>query len=111
MKLTTADIAPRIGAPGHRSGDMFDAILHFLDDAGDRMERVYMLERRDGFADFADTDVRVLIYERTSAAAAMLRDMLCRAWAESGTAPVDVRPSPIDFDNPRFNPETGSAPD
>ena len=43
-------IAPRIGAPGHRDGDMFDAILAFLDQAGDRMEYVYQLEKRDGFA-------------------------------------------------------------
>lgn len=111
MKLTTSDITPRIGAPSHRKGDMFDAILAFLDDAGDRMERVYSLEKRDGFANFADKDVRALVYAQTTAGAAMLRDMLCRAWTESAAAPVETRPSPIDFANPRFNPETGSAPD
>ncbi|WP_025293296.1 hypothetical protein [Sphingomonas sanxanigenens] len=111
MKLTAADIQPRIGAPGHRSGDMFDAVLAFLDEAGDRMETVYMLEKRDGFARFDDKDVRALIHERTAAGAAMLRDMLCRAWAESATPPAKIVPSPIDFANPRFNPETGSAPD
>ena len=111
MKLTVADIAPRIGAPGHRSGDMFDAVLAFLDTSGDAMERVYVLEKRNGFADFADRDVRALIYDRTAAGAAMLRDMLCRAWTESAAAPAEVTPSPIDFANPRFNPETGSAPD
>lgn len=111
MNLTVTDIAPRIGAPGHRSGDMFDAVLAFLDEAGDKMETVYELEKRDGFTNFADRDVRALIYERTAAGASMLRDMLCRAWAESANPPAKVEPSPLDFTNPRFNPETGSAPD
>jgi hypothetical protein len=111
MKLTVKDIAPHIGAPGHRSGDMFDAVLAFLDEAGDKVGAVYTLEKRNGFADFADKDVRAMVYERTAAGAAMLRDMLCRAWAESANPPVKVTPSPLDFTNPRFNPETGSAPD
>lgn len=107
--LTPTDIMPRIGAVAHRDGDMFDAVLRFLDQSGDRMEAVYRLEKRDGFRNTADTDVRALIYERTAAGAAMLRDMLCRAWAESATPPAKVSPSPLDFANPRFNPETGSA--
>jgi hypothetical protein len=111
MKLTVKDIAPHISAPGHRSGDMFDAVLAFLDEAGDKVGAVYTLEKRNGFADFADKDVRAMVYERTAAGAAMLRDMLCRAWAESANPPVKVTPSPLDFTNPRFNPETGSAPD
>lgn len=110
MGLTVADIVPRIGAPGHRQDDMFDAVLAFLDEAGDKVETVYRLEKRDGFGNPADPDVRALIYERTAAGAAMLRDMLCRAWAESALPPARVTPSPLDFSNPRFNPETGSAP-
>lgn len=109
--LTVSDIAPRIGAPRLRSGDVFDAVLAFLDAAGDKMETVYKLERRAGFGDYADKDVRELVYTQTAAGAAMLRDMLCRAWIESASPPATVTPSPIDFDNPRFNPETGSAPD
>lgn len=111
MKLTVQDIAPRIGAPGHRSGDMFTGVLAFLDTTGDKMETVYKLEQRAGFADYADKDVRELVYTQTAAGAAMLRDMLCRAWAESAAPSAKVEPSPIDFANPRFNPETGSAPD
>jgi hypothetical protein len=108
--LSAADIAPRIGAPAHQRGDMFTAVLGFLDQSGDRMERVYQLEKRDGFANAADTDVRALVYERTAAGAAMLRDMLCRAWAESAVPPAKVSPAPLDFSNPQFDPETGSAP-
>lgn len=111
MGLTVKDIAPRIGAPGHRTGDMFNAVLAFLDEAGDKMEVVYKLEKRDGFTNYADKDVRALVYERTAAGAAMLRDMLSRAWAESAALPAKVVPSPLDFANPGFNPETGSASD
>jgi hypothetical protein len=109
--LTVRDIAPRIGAPGHRSGDMFDAVLAFLDNAGDQVETVYKLEKRNGFAYFADRDVRELVYTQTAKGAAMLRDMLCRAWAESASAPAKIVPSPLDPANSAFNPETGSAPD
>lgn len=108
--LAVADIAPRIGAPGRRTGDMFDAVLAFLDATGDKMETVYQLEKRAGFADYADKDVRELVYAQTAAGATMLRDMLCRAWAESALAPAEITPGPLDFANPRFNPETGSAP-
>jgi hypothetical protein len=111
MGLTTQDIAGRIGAPGHRSGDMFDAVLAFLDDTASRMETVYILEKRDGFTNFADKDARELVYRQTAAGATMLRDMLCRAWEESAHKPETVEPSPLDPKNPRFNPETGSAPD
>ncbi len=111
MQLTVADIAPRIGAPGRTSGDMFEAVLAYLNASGDKVGEVFALEKRDGFADFSDQKVREMIYERTAAGAAMLRDMLCRAWAESATPPARVDPSPLDFANPAFNPETGSAPD
>ncbi len=107
--LKATDILPRIGAPAHEQGDMFDAVLRFLDQSGDRMETVYRLEKRDGFRNAADPDVRALVYERAAAGAAMLRDMLCRAWAESASPPARVSPSPLDFANPRFNPETGSV--
>lgn len=110
MKLTVTDIAPRLGTPGHREGDMFDAVLAYLDKAGDKMETVYKLEKRDGFTNFADRDTRELVYTQTAAGAAMLRDMICRAWAESAAPPAKVVPAPLDFANPRFNPETGSAP-
>ncbi|MEJ2409668.1 MAG: hypothetical protein P8Y48_10100 [Novosphingobium sp.] len=79
MGLAVKDIAPRIGALGHSGGDMFDK------------------------------DVRELIYAQTAQGATMLRDMLCRAWAESARPMPEFSPSPIDFANPAFNPETGSA--
>ena len=110
MALTAKDIGPRIGAPGHRQGDMFDAVLAFLDDAASRMEYVYILEKRDRFANFKDKDVRELVILQASKGAAMLRDMICRAWAESAIRPVPLSPSPLDPANPAYDPETGSAP-
>lgn len=109
--LTTQDIAPRLGKPGHKTGDMFEGVLAFLDEAASKLDLVYTLEKRDGFANHADKDVREIVYQRTAAGASMLRDMICRAWAESGVTPAPVEPSPLDEKNPRYNPETGSAPD
>ena len=63
-----------------------------------------------GFADSNDREVRALVYERTAAGAAMLRDMLQRAWTESARPPAQITPAPLDFSNPAFNPATGSAP-
>jgi hypothetical protein len=108
--LTAKDVAAHIGTPGHRDGDMFDAVLSYLDDAASKMETVYALEKRDGFANYADRDVRELVYQQVAAGATMLRDMICRAWTESASRPAPVGPSPLDPANPRFNPETGSAP-
>ncbi|MEW9856503.1 nuclease [Novosphingobium sp. M1R2S20] len=108
--LTAADILPRMGAPARQRGDMFDLVLAYLEESGDKVAAVYRLEQRDGFADAADRDVREMVYERAAAGAAMLRDMLCRAWVESANPPADVKPAPLDFDNPAFNSATGSAP-
>jgi hypothetical protein len=110
IALDPKDIAGRIGAPGHRQGDLFDAVLAFLDEAAGKMETVYQLEKRSGFADAKDKDVRDLVYARTAAGATMLRDMIYRAWLESATPPATVTPSPLDPTNPSYNPETGSAP-
>lgn len=110
IELTPDDILPRMGARGRTDGDMFDLVLAFLDESGDLIHDVYRLELRDGFADFADADVQEMVYSRTAAGAAMLRDMLCRAWDESAHPPAVVEPAPLDFDNPAFNPATGSAP-
>ncbi|GAM07580.1 nuclease [Novosphingobium sp. MBES04] len=110
MDLSAEDVTAQMPARAHGEGDMFDAVLAYLDAAGDKVGYVYELEKRDQFGDFSDADVRELILTQTGSAAAMLRDMLCRAWAESGQDPAKVDPSPIDFANPAFNPETGSAP-
>lgn len=110
MALTPADIGPRIGAPARQSGDLFDHVLRYVNESGDKVRDVYTLEKRSGFADSNDREVRALVYERTAAGAAMLRDMLQRAWTESARPPAQITPAPLDFSNPAFNPATGSTP-
>lgn len=108
--LTPADILARIGAPARLEGDLFDLILAYLDESGGMVEQLYRLEKRNGFANLSDKEIREFVYARTAAGAAMLRDMLHRAWAESANPPATVNPAPLDFSNPAFNPATGSAP-
>jgi hypothetical protein len=110
IALEPKDIADRIGAPGRQRGDVFGAVLSFLDEAASQMETVYILEKRDGFNNPQDRDVRNLVCSRAAAGAAMLRDMIYRAWTESAEPPAQVNPSPLDPANPRYNPATGSAP-
>lgn len=110
IALTPNDIAGRLPQLAHQQGDLFDAVLAFLDDAAAKMETVYRLEQRDGFRDPHDKEVRDLVYARIAAGAAMLRDLLQRAWIESGRPPAPADPAPLDVTNPAFDPETGSAP-
>lgn len=110
MDLTVKDISTHMAPVSRQSGDMFDAVLAFLDKAGSKMETVYQLEQRDGFSNYQDQDVRGLVYAQTAQGASMFRDMIVRAWAESAKAAPVVAQSPISFENPAFNPETGSAP-
>jgi hypothetical protein len=108
--LTEQDIAPRIGKPGHLSGDVFELILAHLDEAGESVVQVYQLDKRNAFADAHDAEARELVYSRTAAGARMLRDLVYRAWLESALPPQSGAMSPLDEKNPLYNPETGSAP-
>ena len=68
------------------------------------------MDKRNAFADPRDVEAREMVYSRTAAGATMLRDLVYRAWLESGITPSPGQPSPIDQQNPLYNPETGSAP-
>lgn len=110
IALTPADIRARIGAPSRQTGDLFDHVMRYVNTSGDKVGQVYKLEKRSGFADSKDRDVQEMVYQQTAYGAAMLRDMLYRAWGESSRPPAEVTPAPLDFANPAFNPATGSAP-
>ncbi|HEV2276212.1 MAG TPA: hypothetical protein VGR96_18710 [Acidobacteriaceae bacterium] len=108
IDLKPEDIAGRIGK-FQAHGDVFDALLQYLDTAGSHVEEVYQLDKRHAFDNAADPQARELVYERTSAAAEMLRDLICMAWQESGSAAAP-QSNPLDPHNPQYNPATGSAP-
>ena len=108
--LTEEDLLPRIGKPGHLQGDVFDLIIGHLNEAGSQVEAIYQLDKRNAFADTHDHEAREMVYSRTAAGASMLRDLVYRAWLESALTGPGVRPSPLDPNNPMYNPETGSAP-
>ncbi len=107
--LEDADILPRLPAPARQRGDLFESVLAFLDESGAHVETVYQLDKRGAFRNPGDDQARSLILERVTAGSAMLRDMILRAWVESGQAP-GVVPDPLDAANPAYNPATGSAP-
>jgi hypothetical protein len=110
INLTEKDLLPRIGAPGHLEGDVFNLILAHLDEAGSNVETIYKMDQRNAFSDPNDAAAREMVYDRTAAGARMLRDLLNRAWLESAL-PVKVEAiSPVDEKNPLYNPATGSAP-
>ncbi|WP_223799010.1 phospholipase C/P1 nuclease family protein [Sphingomonas nostoxanthinifaciens] len=108
--LTENDIGRHMTPLTHERGDLFDAVLAYLDEAGDQMETVYRLDKRGAFASQADTDARALVYAQTGAGASMLRDLIARAWIESAQPKVEGAPNPIDPRTPGFDPTTGSAP-
>ncbi|MHB1023549.1 MAG: phospholipase C/P1 nuclease family protein [Acidobacteriaceae bacterium] len=108
IQLKPEDIAHRIGKFQDR-GDVFEALLAYLDAAGSHVEEVYQLDKRHAFDNAADPQARELVYMQTAAAAQMLRDLICMAWQESGTTPSPLL-DPVDSTNPNYNPSTGSAP-
>jgi hypothetical protein len=110
MALDERDIAGRIGKPGRQEGDIFDAVLRFLDTAAGRMEAIYKLEKRGALDNPDDRDAREMVYAQTAMGADMLRDLIYRAWRESAVQPAPTEPSPLDPANPKYNPATGSAP-
>jgi hypothetical protein len=109
IQLKESDIASRIKAPGHLDGDVFDSILAYLNASGDRVEEVFKLDKRGALKDPNDAEAREMIYSQTSSAAAMLRDLIYRAWLESALTNVKTA-NPLSEHNPLYNPETGSAP-
>lgn len=108
--LKDSDLVSRMPAVSRLQGDLFGEVLTFLNRSGDQLETVYELDKRSAFADPKNEQARKLIFDRTTAGAAMLRDMVYRAWVESGRPSQQNTPNPLDFDGPAFNTETGSAP-
>jgi len=108
--LTDQEVARGVPALARQDGDVFDSVVAFLDNSAANMERVYQLDKEAAFASPDSADGRALVYARTSVGAAMLRDLLHRAWTESAGPPQRPAADPLDPANPAYNAETGSAP-
>jgi hypothetical protein len=108
--LTEEDILKRLGKPGHLQGDVFDLILAYLDESRENVEPIYELDKRSAFANPRDEQAREMVYARVAAGARMLRDLVYRAWLESGLPVNENAPDPADPTSDGYNPQTGSAP-
>lgn len=108
--LTEQQVAANVQPLARQDGDVFDSVLAFLEDSAANMERVYQLDQQAAFATPESPDARALVYARTASGAAMLRDLLHRAWLESAQTPAPAPADPLNPANPAYNPETGSAP-
>lgn len=109
INLQPSDFADRIGAPRRQEGDLFDAVLAYLKDSNREVETIFDLDKRGVLADPASREGRDFVYRRSAAGAAMLRDLLTRAWKESAKPGVgEARPQ--DPSGPNYDPETGTAP-
>ena len=109
--LTDADLTPLMEKPKLLE-DPFAAILAHLDDAFSHVEEIYVLDKAGAFADKTNEPAGRLAKTQLAKAAALLRDLACTAWAESAkpVTPSGVDGNPVSRTNPRYNPETGTAP-
>jgi hypothetical protein len=111
IQLTDADLTPLMTRP-RQLDDPFAAILAHLDDASTHVEEVYMLDKSGALADKNNEQAALLVRTQLAKAAALLRDLAYTAWIESGRppSPGGTASNPINRANPRYNPETGTAP-
>lgn len=107
--LTEADVRAHMVPLSHQDGDVFEDTLAYLDRSGQDVRAVYALDKAGALSDPGNKAARAMIYERTSAAASMLRDLLVRAWHESARDPGRLL-NPNDPDAAGYDPETGSVP-
>jgi hypothetical protein len=109
INLQPSDFVARIGEPQRQEGDLFEAVLAYLKDSNREVETIFDLDKRGVLADSASRGGREFVYRRSAAGAAMLRDLLTRAWRESAKRGVGAE-RPHDPASPGYDPETGSAP-
>jgi hypothetical protein len=111
IELTDADLTPLMDRP-RQLADPFADILAHLDDASSHVEEVYVLDKAGALADRNNEQAGRLVRTQLAKAAALLRDLAYTAWIESAKPPSSggSDANPINRSNPRYNPETGTAP-
>jgi hypothetical protein len=110
ISLTEQQVMAKVAPVGRQTGDLFEAVLAFLEDSAANMERVYQLDQQSALANPESPEAREFVHARTGSGATMLRDVLQRAWVESAQMPQRPAADPLNPANPAYNPETGSAP-
>jgi hypothetical protein len=80
------DVKPLISAV-HPVSDEWDAYMAYLRHSATLVERVYQLDKQQGFIGAGTPEAKQFTSERLAAGASMLRDLIDAAWIESA-APV-----------------------
>jgi hypothetical protein len=112
IQLSETDLLPLMDRP-KQLADPFAAILDHLDDASSHVEEVYMLDKSGALGDKSNEQAARLVRMQLGKAAALLRDLTYTAWIESAQPTAGrggAESNPINRANPKYNPETGTAP-
>jgi hypothetical protein len=110
IQLAAADLIPIMDKP-KLLDDPFAAILAHLSDASTHVEEVYRLDKSGALADKNNEEASHLVRLQLAKAANLLRDLTYTAWIESAKPTVRApETNPTSRSNPRYNPETGTAP-
>ncbi len=81
--IHAADVQARMTPVRRIRGDLFDAYVAYLRHSATFVEKVYQLEKEDGFEGAGTPESRAFAAARLADAASMLRDMIDTAWIES----------------------------
>jgi hypothetical protein len=76
------DVKPLM-TPVHPIGDEWDAYLEYLHHSNSLVERVYQLDKQQGFIGAGTPEAKQFTSERLAAGASMLRDLIYAAWVKS----------------------------
>lgn len=72
--------------------DPFEDYLVYLRHSVTLVERIYQLDKSDGFSGDGTAEARAFTAERLAAGASELRDMIYTAWADSATPVRESHP-------------------
>ena len=84
------EVRAKMTEPKAIDGDIFDSYVAYLRHTATYVEKVYQLDKVNGFAGAGSAESREFTAERLAAGASMLRDMIYTAWIRS----ADPVPNP-----------------
>jgi TonB family protein len=80
--VNVTDVQPMM-TPVKTIGDEWDDYLAYLRHTGERMEKVYQLDKTQAFDGMGTPEGKQFVAERLAAGASMLRDLIYAAWVKS----------------------------